>query len=140
MVKKSGTEHVLTYLRGFKSGKGLYIIKPKDPLLLREICRKLGYPYTSEIAYIGKAERDLYTRAKQEMGWSNFEAATFVRKIGMYLGLDVRDKRNESLKKRTRDFICDNFQIECFSILEDIQRHETLWIKRFRPCLNVKKK
>jgi hypothetical protein len=56
---------------------------------------------------------DLYKRSKQEMGWSNFEGATFVKKIGRYLDFDIKDKTNKKLQEATKQFICSHFTIEC---------------------------
>lgn len=137
-------DEIVNYLKTFKGKQGLYIIKCKSPELLQQICQKLGYEYTSDIAYIGKAElkktSDLYTRAKQEMGWSNFDGATFVRKIGLYLDFDILDKKNKTLSEQVKLFICNNFTIECKSFDEDIQKIETEYIRSFQPCLNNKKK
>lgn len=135
---------ILEYLRNYKGKQGLYIIKPKSIELLRLICGKLKYDFTSDIAYIGKAEltksSDLYVRSKQEMGWSNFEGATFVRKIGLYLDFDIKDKKNKILTGLTKAFICDNFTIECIILSEQIQNKETELIQKLKPCLNNKKK
>ena len=139
-------ETIINYLKDFKGKQGLYIIRPKSQELLRLICEKLNYEYTSEIAYIGKAEltkkSHLAVRAKQEMGWSNFEGATYVRKMGRYLDYDIKDKRNKELKEQTKMFICSNFTIECVAFEDgvDIQQKETEYIKRYKPCLNDKKK
>ena len=132
------------YLLEFKGVQGLYIIKPIDSEVLKDICLVLGYNFNSNIAYIGKAgltkTSDLSKRAKQEMGWSNFEGATFVRKIGLYLGFDVKDKKNKVLKQKTKDFICSNFTIECKVFKNvNILDVETEYIQKFKPCLNVKK-
>ena len=139
-------ETVLNYLKDFKGKQGLYIIRPKSQELLVLICKKLNYEYTSEIAYIGKAEltktSHLARRAKQEMGWSNFEGATYVRKMGRYLDYDIKDKRNKELKEQTKMFICSNFTIECVAFEDgvDIKQKETEYIKFYKPCLNDKKK
>ena len=139
-------ETIINYLKDFKGKQGLYIIRPKSQELLILICEKLNYEYTSEIAYIGKAEltkkSHLAVRAKQEMGWSNFEGATYVRKMGRYLDYDIKDKRNKELKEQTRMFICSNFTIECVAFEDgvDIQQKETEYIKHYKPCLNDKKK
>lgn len=137
-------DEILEYLKNYKGKQGLYIIKPKSKDVLMLICNKLKYDYTSDIAYIGKAEltksSDLYIRSKQEMGWSNFEGATFVRKIGLYLDFDIKDKKNKSIRELTKNFICNNFTIECFIIDEQIQKNETEKIQKLKPCLNNKKK
>jgi hypothetical protein len=131
------------YLSNFKNKQGLYIIKPKSVQLLNEICLKLGYENKSEIAYIGKAEltksSDLRIRSRQEMGWSNFEGATFVRKIGLFLGFDIKDKKNKVLKDLTHLFILENFTIECVVLESNIQNIETEYIISKKPCLNNKK-
>jgi hypothetical protein len=48
-------ETILNYLKDFKGKQGLYIIRPKSQEILKLICQKLNYEYTSDIAYIGKA-------------------------------------------------------------------------------------
>jgi hypothetical protein len=139
-------ETILNYLKDFKGKQGLYIIRPKSQEILKLICQKLNYQYTSDIAYIGKAEvtktSHLANRAKQEMGWSNFEGATYVRKMGRYLDFDIKDKKNKDLREQTKMFICTYFTIECvaFEAGVDIQQKETEYIQRFKPCLNDKKK
>lgn len=137
-------ENILSYLKKFENTQGLYIIKAKETDTLKKICKKLDYEYKSPIAYVGKAglkkSTNLYKRAKQEMGWANFEAATFVRKIGKYLNFDVKDKKNKILQKITKKFILENFDIECI-ILEkgiDIKISEITKIKELKPCLNDK--
>jgi hypothetical protein len=134
---------VMELLEQYRGKQGLYIIRPKSQDLLIDICNKLGYEYNSEIAYIGKAEHtkhsDLRVRAKQEMGYANFEGATFVRKMGRYLDFDIRDKRNKEIRDITKNFILDNFFIECVVLEEEIQSAETFYIKNLRPCLNDKK-
>jgi hypothetical protein len=84
---------------------------------------------------------DLYNRAKQEMGWSNFEGATFVRKMGRYLDFDIKDKTNKDFQEKTRAFICTNFTIECIAFDEgiNVQTKESEYIQEFKPCLNDKK-
>ena len=137
---------VIYYLKAFKGKQGLYIIRPKSQEFMVSLCNKLNYNYSSEIAYIGKAEltksSHLANRAKQEMGWSNFEGATFVRKMGRYLDFDIKDKKNKDLQKQTKEFICSNFTIECVSFEDGIyvQLKETEDIQEFKPCLNDKKK
>jgi hypothetical protein len=139
-------ETILNYLKYYKGKQGLYIIRPKSQEILKLICQKLNYEYTSNIAYIGKAEitktSHLANRAKQEMGWSNFEGATYVRKMGRYLDFDIKDKKNKELREQTKMFICTYFTIECVSFEDgvDIQQKETEYIQRFKPCLNDKKK
>lgn len=139
-------ESILNYLKDFKGKQGLYIIRPKSQEILKLICQKLNYEYISDIAYIGKAEitktSHLANRAKQEMGWSNFKGATYVRKMGYYLGFDIKDYKNKELKEQTKMFICSYFTIECvvFEQDVDIQQIETEYIQRFKPCLNDKKK
>jgi hypothetical protein len=138
-------ETVIDYLKAYKGKQGLYIIRPQSQDLLKLICKKLNYEYVSEIAYIGKAEltksSHLGERAKQEMGWSNFEGATFVRKMGRYLDFDIKDKKNRDLKEQTKAFICSSFTIECVSFEDgiDVQLKETEYIQEFKPCLNDKK-
>ncbi len=139
-------ETVIDYLKAFKGKQGLYIIRPKNQELMISLCEKLKYNYSSEIAYIGKAEltksSHLGNRAKQEMGWSNFEGATFVRKMGRYLDFDIKDKKNKDLQKQTKEFICSNFTIECVAFEDgiNVQLKETEYIQGFKPCLNDKKK
>lgn len=131
-------------LKKYKGKQGLYIITPKNKELLKDICDKLGYEYTSDISYIGKGEvkktTDLYIRSRQEMGYSNFEGATYVRKMGLYLGFDVKDKKNKDLQQKTREFILENFNIECIVLEDNVQSMETKYIKELKPCLNNKKK
>ncbi len=133
-----------SYLKDFKGKQGLYIITPIDKKVLKDICNKLGYTYTSDIAYIGKAElgksTDLKFRAGQEMGKSNFEGATFVNKIGRYLDYDIKDKKNKDLQEKTRKFIHNNFNIKCIPLEDNIQQTETQYIQKYKPCLNNKKK
>lgn len=134
---------LIEYLKLAKNKRGLYIIKPKDDKLLLQICEKLGYQYTSDIAYIGKAEKTksscLYRRAKQEMGWSNFEGATFVRKIGLFLDFDVKNKTDKNLKELTKNFIVENFTIECIFIDDKLilSEVEKDFIQKHKPCLNI---
>jgi hypothetical protein len=131
---------ILDYLKQFKGKKGLYIIKVKNIDTIQKICSKLGYNFNdSNVAYVGKAEKCLYSRAKQEMGWANFEAATFVKKMGLFLDFDIKDKKNKSLQQSTRDFILDHFTIECVEVEDNVQQEETEFIKDLKPCLNVKK-
>jgi hypothetical protein len=75
------------------------------------------------------------------MGWSNFEGATFVKKIGKYLDFDILDKTNKLLQEKTKEFICSNFTIECivFGYDVDLLVKETEFITKFQPCLNDKK-
>lgn len=75
------------------------------------------------------------------MGWSNFEGATFVNKIGRYLDFNIKDKTNKELQEATKQFICSNFTIECvdFCYETDLLDKETEYIKLFQPCLNDKK-
>jgi len=139
-------ETILNYLKDFKGKQGLYIIRPKSQEILKLICQKLNYQYTSDIAYIGKASltpnSDLFKRGKEEMGWSNFEGATYVRKMGRYLDFDIKDKYNIELKEQTKMFIYTYFTIECVAFEEgvNILQKETEYIQRYKPCLNDKKK
>jgi hypothetical protein len=139
-------ETILNYLKDFKGKQGLYIIRPNSQEILKLICQKLNYEYTSDIAYIGKASftpnSDLFKRGKEEMGWSNFDGATYVRKMGRYLDFDIKDKYNIELKEQTKMFICSYFTIECIAFDDgvDIQQKETEYIQLFKPCLNDKKK
>jgi hypothetical protein len=136
---------ILKELKKYRNKQGLYVIKPVSESLLSDICRKLDYEKKSDIAYVGKASltknSSLYHRSKQEMGWSNFDGATFVRKIGIYLGFDVKDKRNKLLKERTRWFICQNFKIELQEVAfgKNLLQEETNLIRKLNPCMNVKK-
>ena len=110
-------DQVVQELSKYRGKHGLYIIRPKSEDTLKTICSKLQYSFQSNIAYIGKAAKtkssDLFVRSKQEMGWSNFEGATFVKKIGKYLDFDTKDKKNKELQLETKKFICKNFTIEC---------------------------
>ena len=139
-------EAVIDYLKAFKGKQGLYIIRPKNQELMVSLCKKLNYNYSSEIAYIGLAtitkDTNLFKRAKQEMGWSNFAGATFVRKMGRYLDFDIKDKTNIDLKEQTKAFICSNFTIECVAFEDgiNVQLKETEYIQEYKPCLNDKKK
>jgi hypothetical protein len=136
---------ILDELLKFKGKHGLYIIRPKDKSVLENICKKMNYDFKSEIAYIGKGAKtensDLRKRSKQEMGWSNFEGATFVKKIGKYLDFDIKDKTNKLLQEETKKFICSNFTIECIEFGYDIDLlvKENEFITKFQPCLNDKK-
>lgn len=138
-------KEIENYLENFKDKHGLYIIKPKNKDVLEKISKELNYDCKSEIAYIGKGAKtktsDLRKRSKQEMGWSNFEGATFVRKIGTFLSFDIKDKTNKQLKEKTREFICSNFTIECIVFENDVNllEKETEYLNRYQPCLNVKK-
>lgn len=134
-------ELLICYLKKFKGQQGLYIIRPKNKDLLKQICKKISYEFTSDIAYIGKS-KNLFKRGKEEMGWSNFEGATFVRKIGLYLDFDIKDKRNKVLRDQTRVFICSNFEIECipFDNKINILCEETKYIKSLKPSMNDNKK
>jgi hypothetical protein len=138
-------DQILNELLKYKGKHGLYLIRPKDNNILEDICKKLGYEFKSEIAYIGKGAKtetsDLRKRGKQEMGWSNFEGATFVKKIGKYLDFDIKDKTNKLLQEETRKFICSNFTIECIEFGCDVNllEKETEYITKFQPCLNDKK-
>lgn len=138
-------QEILDYLHRFKNKHGLYIIKPRELEILVTICEKLNYEYKSNIAYIGKGARTrtshLSKRAGQEMGWSNFEGATFVKKIGRYLDCDLKNKKDKEQQERTRRFICTNFKIECieFPLETDLLKKETEFISEYRPCLNDKK-
>ena len=133
---------VLSELEKYKGKSGLYIIRPIKKELLKNICEKLNYIYKSEIAYIGKGAKtktsDLRLRGKQEMGWSNFDGATFVRKIGKYLDFDIKDKTNKLLRERTKLFICSNFKIECIEFGSNVNllQKETEFIEVLKPCLN----
>ena len=136
---------ILDELLKFKGKHGLYIIRPKDKSVLENICKKMNYDFKSEIAYIGKGAKtknsDLRKRSKQEMGWSNFEGATFVKKVVKYLDFDISDKTNKLLQEKTKEFICSNFKIECieFGYDVDLLAKETEFITKFQPCLNDKK-
>ena len=94
----------LDYLSQFKDKGGIYIVRPKSIKILEDICLKLNFDFVSEVAYIGKAEKtktsDLFKWGKQEMGWSNFEGATFVRKIGRFLDFDIKDKKKKNCQKK----------------------------------------
>jgi hypothetical protein len=59
----------------------------------------------------------------------------------LYLGFDNRDKKNKTLQDATKNFICDNFTIECVEIgtPETLHDIETEWIRRLKSCLNNKK-
>jgi hypothetical protein len=138
---------VIDYLKLYKGESGLYIIRAKKnkASVLKNICSKLGLPFKSDVAYLGKGAKlkttDLYIRSRQEMGWSNFSETTFVKKIGLYLGLDVRDKNNKTLQLSTRNFIVETFDIECKIApnSKDLLTWETEQIKQLKACLNDKK-
>lgn len=136
---------ILQELVKFRGKHGLYIIRPKTKEVLQAICKKLAYEYKRDIAYIGKGAKteksNLFLRGKQEMGWSNFEGATFVKKIGRYLDFDIKDKTNKVLREQTKQFICFNFTIECVEFCYDtnLLEKETEFIAIFKPCLNDKK-
>lgn len=138
---------VIDYLKLYRGESGLYIIRAKKNKVdvLKNICLKFGLPFKSDVAYVGKGAKlkttDLYIRSRQEMGWSNFSGATFVKKIGLYLGLDVCDKNNKILQLSTRYFILESFDIEC-KILptgKNLLAWETEQIKQLDACLNDKK-
>jgi hypothetical protein len=74
------------------------------------------------------------------MGWSNFEGATFVRKIGKFLDFDIKDKKNKDLQEQTRAFICNNFTIECIEFSENIQDIETIDLYLTLMKMNLKRK
>lgn len=136
-------ETTLRQLTPFIGKSGLYIIKPKNTILLQSMCEKLGYTYRSGVAYIGKGAKksDLFKRSKQEMGWSNFDGATFVKKVGLYLDYDIKDKKNKQLREEVKKFICSNFTITCHEFPDKINllTKETEYINSYKPCLNVKK-
>lgn len=135
----------IDYLSKYRDENGIYIIRAKNKNLLSDICQKLNFEMTSDIAYAGKAKKtkssDLFYRSKQEKGWSNFEGATFIRRIDMYLDFDIKDKTNKELQEKTREFICDNFTIECKICSEDLNLLEIKYqeICNLKPYLNVKK-
>jgi hypothetical protein len=139
-------QEILDYLSNYRGKNGIYIIRAKNKEVLSDICQKLNFEMSGDIAYVGKAKKtkssDLFYRSKQEMGWSNFEGATFVRKIGMYLDFDIKDKTNKELQEKTREFICDNFTIECKIYSEDLNllEIESQEICNLKSCFNVKKK
>ena len=140
-------QKIIDYLKFYKGESGLYVIRAKKSKssVLEKICRKLGVEYKSNVAYVGKGARlkttNLYIRAKQEIGWSNFSGATFVKKIGVYLGLNVNDKKNKKSQLKARNFILDTFDIECKILPREIDllEWETTHIKRLKACLNGKK-
>jgi hypothetical protein len=140
-------QKIIDYLKFYKVESGLYVIRAKKSKsgVLEKICRKLGVEYKSNVAYVGKGAKlkttNLYIRAKQEMGWSNFSGATFVKKIGVYLGLNVNDKKNKKSQMKARNFILETFDIECKILPREIDllEWETTHIKRLKACLNGKK-
>jgi hypothetical protein len=144
-IMTKNQQEILGYLSNYRGENGIYIIRAKNKKVLSDICQKLNFEMSSDIAYVGKAKKtkssDLFYRSKQEMGWSNFEGATFVRKIGMYLDFDIKDKTNKELQEKTREFISDNFTIECKIYSEDLNllEIESQEICNLKPCLNVKK-
>ena len=140
-------QKIIDYLKRYKGESGLYIIRIKKNKrgTLKKICSSIDLPYKSDVAYVGKGAKlkttDLYVRSRQEMGWSNFSGATFVKKIGRYLKLDVLDKKNKMLQLSTRNFILETFDIEC-KILpkgKNLLDWETEHIKQLHACLNNKK-
>ena len=139
-------QEVIDYLKLFKTDGGLYIISVKKNKLgeLKKICSKLEFEHKSNVAYVGKAAKlkttNLYVRSRQEMGWSNFSGATFVKKIGKYLGVNVKLNRVKD-QQRTREFILDTFLIKCKVLPKGINllEWETQHISRLKPCLNQKK-
>ncbi len=66
----------------------------------------------TKIVYIGIA-KNLYVRAKQEMGWSNLDAATFVRKTTFERGHKNSNKYNKKIQADVHEYIIANFRIEC---------------------------
>jgi hypothetical protein len=142
-IMTKNQQEILDYLSNYRGKNGIYIIRSKNKKVLSDICQKLNFEMSSDIAYVGKAKKtkssDLFYRSKQEMGWSNFEGATFVRKIGLFLGFDIKDKKNKVLKDLTHLFILENFTIECVVLESNIQNIETEYIISKKPCLNNKK-
>jgi hypothetical protein len=139
---------VIDYLKKFRNKKGIYIIKSKKGKenVLKDICHKLSdFTYESNIAYVGKADclktTNLYLRAKQEMGWSNFVGATFMNKIGLYLEYGIKYKKSKKAKLNTRKFILENFDIKCKILPEnkELLKWETENIGSLKPSLNSKK-
>lgn len=137
---------LLEKLKVYKGKSGLYVIRPITEITLHKICQKIPqYTVTSSIAYVGKGfhlkTTDLYRRSKQEMGWSNFSGATFMNKIGKFLGFSSNDKYDKVKRDKTRRFIVDNFTIELIafdcSYQELLIKEENL-IKKLKPCFNNK--
>jgi hypothetical protein len=60
----------------------------------------------------------------------------------LFLNLDVKDKKNKILRETTKEFICENFTIECIEINldENLLETEHKYILKYKPCLNVKNK
>jgi hypothetical protein len=139
---------LLEKLKAYKGKSGLYIIKPyaENNQILHKICKKIPeYSVTSDVAYIGKGfhfrTTDLYKRSKQEMGWSNFSGATFMKKIGKYLGFSEDDNYDKIKRNKTRHFIVDNFIIELITLkcsYEELLIKEKNLIKKMKPCFNNK--
>lgn len=143
-AKNEIEESVLSYLKTYKDKQGLYIITPKNKEILNNICLKLGYECKSKIAYVGKSgltkNTNLFKRPKDEMGWGNFEAATFVNKIVNFIDPEIKDKYSKILRQNTRKFILENFNIKCIIVENniDVSLAETAMIKAIEPCLNDK--
>ena len=140
-------EIVINYLKLFRGQSGLYIIRAKKGKseILKNICQFNGFKYKSDVAYVGKGQclktTDLYNRTKQELGWSNFVGATFMKKIGFYLGFSEQDKKNKQAQLHTRNFIIDTFEVECKKLPLDknLLAWETEMINSLGACLNSKK-
>ncbi len=140
-ISEQNQKKVIKYLSQFDGKRGLYIIKSKDAKVLETICKKLNKPFLSEIAYVGLGDNyntsNLYLASRLQMGWSNFRGANFVKKIGNYLGFDTNELYNRENDK-TREFICNNFDIECIIIEdnEDLKVAKAKYINKLKPCLN----
>ena len=140
-LSEQNQKKVIKYLSQFDGKRDLYIIKSKDAKVLETICKKLNKPFLSEIAYVGLGDNyntsNLYLASRLQMGWSNFRGANFVKKIGNYLGFDTNELYNRENDK-TREFICNNFDIECIIIEdnEDLKVAKAKYINKLKPCLN----
>jgi hypothetical protein len=123
---------LLDYLKAFKGKSGLYFITKKN-----------------ELVYIGIA-KNLFIRCKQEMGWSNIDGATFVRKLTKEKGYCTENKYNKKIQHRVQFYILSNYKIECRAykghktdykadIKPTLLKEEGRMIKAYSPKYNVKK-
>ncbi len=137
-VEEIEKDKIINY-KQYKNKRGIYIIKPKNKGILELICNKLNYQYKSEIAYVG-ISKNLGFRVKCEMGGGDFTSATFVKKIGKYLGYNVDEKSSPEIKSTIKSFIETFFTVKIEEREEeDLHSLETVLIKEMKASLNKKK-